>query len=123
MRVTQLVIHRDAAEARRLRQPRVRAEPQPVAPGGPGQGDASAVATQLLALGAEEGGILAALCVQSGVLRQPQLIALVDVCGTRQGQFHECGGAGAAKAQIGLGLFVFGADSIGVGGAGTQSVA
>jgi len=98
---------------RRLRQPARRARPEAVRRrvGRPRDRHPAAVPAPLGPTRAAEARILADLVGQRGVLRQAQLLALVEVCRTGQGQHQQRGGAGPAQPERRVGLRVGGPDA------------
>src|SRR6266487_3661551 len=70
--------------------------------GGPGQGHAAAVAARILAVGAEEPGILAGAVTDIGDLGQAQFLTLVDIGRAGQGEQHQRGRPGAPGTRLGV---------------------
>ena len=87
----------------------------------PGQGDAATVTPRHEVVGALPQGVLAGLVLHGGVLRQPQLLALVEVGATGQTQHEQGCGACPGQAELGVGLRVPRSDpgiGVDIGGVG-----
>ena len=80
----------------------VRLKPKPVPAADQGRGTRQPSRPGILALGAEEPGILAGAVRDVGDLGQAQFLALVDVGRAGQGEQHQGGRPGAPGARLGV---------------------